>query len=124
MTLNRGQIVQLACALANRHEALLGEIRSEVGRAREEQFDAVAGATPDSGDKAVADLIADLDQAEVTRDLRELRAIEAAERRIAEGHYGLCADCGADIPFARLEAEPAAARCIDCQQRHERTYRT
>ena len=123
MPLNRRQIVQLARALGERRDALLAEIRSEVARAREEQFGAVAGATPDSGDQALADLIADLDQAEVSRDLGELRAIQAAERRIADGRYGICADCGADIPFERLEAEPSALRCIGCQQRHERTYR-
>jgi RNA polymerase-binding transcription factor DksA len=124
MALNRRQIVQLARALGERRDALLAEIRSEVARAREEHFGAVAGATPDSGDQALADLIADLDQAEVTRDLGELRAIQAAERRFADGRYGICADCGADIPFARLEAEPSALRCIGCQQRHEKTYRT
>jgi RNA polymerase-binding transcription factor DksA len=123
MTLNRREILQLARAIEERRAALLAEIRSEVARAREEQFGVVAGATHDSGDEAVADLIVDLDQAEVTRDLGELRELEAAGRRLAEGTYGLCADCGADIPVERLRAQPAAARCIPCQQRHEKTYR-
>lgn len=124
MPLNRRQVIRLARALADRREALLAEIRSEVERAREEQFGAVAGATPDTGDEALADLIADIDQAEVTRDLGELRAIQAAERRIADGYYGTCADCGDEIPFERLEAQPAASRCLACQVRHEKTYRT
>ncbi len=35
------------------------------------------------------------------------------------GHYGECDDCGADIPFDRLKAEPWALRCVACQQAHE-----
>ena len=124
MPLNRRNIIQLARAIEERREALLAEIRREVARNRDEPFAAVAGATPDSGDEALADLIADLDQAEVTRDVGELRGLEAARKRIEDGSYGVCTDCGTDIPFERLRAELGAERCVDCQARHERTYRT
>jgi RNA polymerase-binding transcription factor DksA len=53
----------------------------------------------------------------------ELREVDAARRRLAEGVYGVCVDCGSDIGLQRLRAEPAAARCIECQERHEKTYR-
>ncbi len=33
-----------------------------------------------------------------------------------------CADCGEEIPAARRQAVPAATRCIECQERHERIY--
>jgi DnaK suppressor protein len=35
----------------------------------------------------------------------------------------VCIDCGGDVGVERLRAEPAAPRCIDCQRRHEKTYR-
>jgi DnaK suppressor protein len=89
MPLNRRQIVQLARLIEERREALLAEIRSGLARAREEQFGAVAGATPDSGDEALADLVVDVDQAEVTRDLGELRELEAARKSLAAGTYVL-----------------------------------
>lgn len=60
--------------------------------------------------------------AEELRDTAELRAIDAALRRIETGHYGICSDCGIDIPLARLQAQPSAERCIDCQEKHERTH--
>jgi DnaK suppressor protein len=123
MPLDRRDIIQLARAIEERRSALGVEIRREVARAREEQFGALAGATADTADQSIADLIVDVDQAEVTRDLGELRELEAAERRIVDGRYGVCVDCGADIPFERLRAQPAAARCVRCQQRHEKTYR-
>ena len=123
MALNRRQIIELAYGMTERRNALLEEIRNDVARAREEPYASVAGATPDIGDQAVADLISDTGEAEVTRDLGELRTLEVALKRVADGTYGLCVDCGEDIPFARLHAQPGAARCLRCQERHERTYR-
>jgi len=123
MALNRRDLIGLARAIEERREALASEIRREVARARNEPYAEVAGAVHDTGDESLADLVADVGNAEVTRDLAELRAIEAAHARIADGTYGACADCGADIPVARLQAQFAALRCIACQERHEKTYR-
>ena len=44
----------------------------------------------------------------------ELALIDKALKRIAEGGYGLCQECGEEISEARLEAVPYAAYCIDC----------
>ena len=57
------------------------------------------------------------------RDLSELGAVSAALRRLKEGAYGLCADCGEGIAFDRLKVEPWALRCIACESRRERTAR-
>jgi len=57
--------------------------------------------------------------AEQDRDAAELREIRAALNRMDDGSYGVCADCGTDIPLARLRAQPAALRCIACQERYE-----
>lgn len=123
MPLNRRDLIQLASAIEERRDALREEIHREVARGRDESYAAVAGATHDRGDEALADLVADLGNAEVTRDLEELRGLEAALRRIADGSIGLCADCGAEIPLERLRAQPGATRCAGCQARHEKTYR-
>lgn len=122
MTLDRRQLIQLAQTMTERRSALLEEIRGDVARARDEQYVTLAGHTPDLGDQAAADLIADVGEAEVTRDLGELRALETALARVADGTYGVCSDCGEDIPPERLHAQPAAGRCAPCQQRHEKTY--
>ncbi len=53
--------------------------------------------------------------AEVERDVAELREINVARRRIMEGDYGQCADCGVRIDAQRLHAHPAASRCTTCQ---------
>lgn len=44
---------------------------------------------------------------------KELEDINKALHAIEEGTYGICSKCGADIPFERLEAAPAADRCVE-----------
>ncbi len=47
---------------------------------------------------------------------RTLQGIEGALRRLKSGKYGVCSECGAEIPAARLRAMPFAERCRDCQE--------
>ena len=53
------------------------------------------------------------------RESEELSQVEEALRRIENGSYGECIDCGVDIPSARLDAAPEASRCIACQEKVE-----
>ena len=53
------------------------------------------------------------------RESAELDAIDAALKRIEDGSYGVCVDCGADIPAARLHAAPETPRCLSCQDKLE-----
>jgi DnaK suppressor protein len=54
----------------------------------------------------------------------ELNALEAALKRIDDGKYGVCTDCGTDIATPRLHAAPEAPRCIQCQEKFERQHPT
>jgi DnaK suppressor protein len=45
---------------------------------------------------------------------QQLAELDAAERRLAEGRYGVCERCGVPIPEGRLEARPAARTCVGC----------
>jgi RNA polymerase-binding protein DksA len=120
--LRQAQIEALKRALAGRHAELLEETREDVGRARDETYAELAGPVTDAGDRASADVLADLGNAEVSRDVREVEALEAALARINDGTYGSCATCGSEIGFDRLRAYPTATRCTPCQIRHERTH--
>jgi RNA polymerase-binding transcription factor DksA len=122
MALTPKQIQELRHRVRERRRQLAAEIRGDAERARGEQYGELAGATHDTGDESVADLLADLDQAEMTRDLGELRDLEAARLRLADGSYGTCVDCKGDIGYERLRANPAATRCVRCQALHEKTY--
>jgi RNA polymerase-binding transcription factor DksA len=122
MALSAQQTEELRRIIDKRRKALIAEIRADVAKARDEAFGELAGAAPDSGDESVADLLQDLDQFDVSRDLTELRGLEAARERMAAGRYGTCIECGGEIEYARLRVNPGAARCIACQAVHEKTY--
>jgi DnaK suppressor protein len=122
MPLNQEQLSELQRAVVRRREVLGAELREDAERARENVFSAVAGPGTDAGDAAQADLIADIDQAELSQDLLELRELEAAQERLRNGSYGACEDCGGGIALERLRAQPAARRCFDCQRSYERLH--
>jgi DnaK suppressor protein len=48
----------------------------------------------------------------------EIVEINNALRRIEEGSFGTCENCGATIPIERLRAMPQAKLCIRCQTEH------
>jgi hypothetical protein len=51
-----------------------------------------------------------------TRLEARLREITDAQDRLLDGNYGKCVECGEQITFGRLTAEPAASLCLHCQQ--------
>lgn len=50
---------------------------------------------------------------------RELERVEEALRKVKEGTYGICADCGGEITLPRLKAVPYATLCVRCQNKLE-----
>ncbi len=89
---SREQAVQCA-----QHEALVSQLRglSDVDSALEREL-AEAGAA---------------------RAREALNDIDHALNRLDAGTYGSCEECGAAIPFERLEAIPAARFCVACSGR-------
>lgn len=116
------ELALLAKRLRERATALREDIRTELLKYDDDQFQMLADRVGDYEDKAVADLLADIDLSEVDRDVRELRDVEAALARMAEGTYGICLGCQEPISYERLEKVPGAARCRKCQQRYEKTH--
>jgi RNA polymerase-binding protein DksA len=122
MALTQQQKHELRPKIERRRAALISELRADAERVRGDRFEDLAGQAPDPGDESVATLITDLGHANMGRDLSELRALEAALARLRDGSYGICAECGGDIGFERLRANPAAVRCVECQRVHEKTF--
>ena len=96
------------------------EIHAELIEAGDRRAADVAETVRDVGDASVVDLVAELEYSAIDRHLNELRAVEQALHRIELGTYGRCVRCGQPIGEGRLEANPAAERCIDCQALWER----
>ena len=54
------------------------------------------------------------------REREKLQNIDEALRRIQDGSYGECDECGDDIELERLMALPFTRVCIDCKAKQER----
>lgn len=72
----------------------------------------------------MADFGSDSSEQETTLQLIEvnslsMRDVDDALKRIDAGSYGLCEECEALIPPARLEVLPHARFCIACQSKRE-----
>jgi len=113
----------LAGALEDRRRVLRAELAEKLNTQDNPALLGLRNRMEESDDWAVADLETALDVAEVSRDAGELREVESALVRIKDGTYGECVECGANIPYARLAANPSAARCIACQEKLEASQR-
>jgi DnaK suppressor protein len=51
-----------------------------------------------------------------TIDMKLLREVNGALRRIENGTYGVCAECEEPISSKRLDAVPWARYCVTCQE--------
>lgn len=120
--LDATQLDELKATMRKRTRQLREEIRQTLIKTDAERFLRIADDVRDLEDESFADLMVDVNLAEIDRDLEELRAIEAAMRRVSEGSYGHCEQCGSPIDFRRLQAAPFASRCFDCQSNYERTH--
>jgi DnaK suppressor protein len=109
--------------LQDRRRVLRAELRAKLNTQDNPALLGLRSRMDEIDDWAVADLETALEVAEVARDAEELQAVEAALRRIADGTYGTCLECGTPIPYARLAVNPAAPRCIACQEELEGTLR-
>ena len=109
---------EISALLQAQRQQLLGEVRDKIAASGEGL--GFANQSKITDDDGLADAAAEMDVAMVIRESRELQDIEAAIARIAEGSYGVCADCGGDIGRARLQAYATARRCLHCQEKNER----
>lgn len=104
----------------SRLRARLGALRAHIHdtllRCDAETYGQLAGQVHDVEEDALADLLVDVNLAELTREVEEVRDIDVALRRILTGVYGQCIDCAERIGPARLDAYPTAKRCLECQR--------
>jgi DnaK suppressor protein len=74
----------------------------------------------DEGDMASDSYVALLRSNLTASRRKAIIDIDEALRRLDDSGYGLCAECGDEIPENRLIANPLAIRCRDCQEEVER----
>ena len=99
-------------------------LRAELQRVQTDRADDMDAATGretvhDAGEQGEQLSRDEVRRGEQLRDANELHDITAALQRIEDGRYGECVDCGGAISATRLQVQPAALRCIKCQEKYE-----
>ena len=115
-----------------KYKALLLKEREKVGgelshiaentlkkSAREASGD-LSGYSYHMADTASDDYERDFSLGRATEEQKALYTIDEALRRMADGTYGSCSQCGKSIPKTRLKAIPQADLCIDCKKMNEK----
>ena len=103
--------------MAERNE-ILAKLNSEEDKFRTEAM--VSSGRGDSSDLASDEGDYRKMEALNAMDARKLKAIEGALKRINEGKYGYCLQCGKKIPEGRLRAIPSSVLCVECKAENER----
>ena len=103
-----------------RVEHALATLRDEHPGSHDDEVDEVA-ATSDNhlAETATATLGREIDYTLGDNAEQVLSDIDAALKRIDAATYGVCVNCGQEIPLGRLEVNPWASLCIDCKRRAE-----
>jgi DnaK suppressor protein len=114
---------ELRQILESQRSRILDDLRHTVREAR-----AVGtmdeGEVLDEAERSEADVQTELELSLLQMQSETLARVEEALARLATGEYGLCAECGSEIPAARLKALPFAIRCRTCEQERESTDRS
>jgi RNA polymerase-binding transcription factor len=76
--------------------------------------------TQDLADKASSAYTKEFLYSLSNTDREALQRVDEALQRIANGTYGVCAECGQELNRKRLEAVPWASHCIACQEKIEK----
>jgi DnaK suppressor protein len=108
---------ELRKMLENRRRELVTEVQGRIRDVRAE------GNTErevlDQGESSEVDIQEDIEFALIQMKSETLNKIDAALRRLEDGSYGDCFECGEEISEARLRALPFAVRCKDCEEARE-----
>ena len=102
-----------------KREALVQEIKQQLGQSVTEEQQRRLEAAMDSGDQALVDLEREMGISLQEMRNRERQLIDDALDSLDEGTYGMCADCGEEISEKRLHALPFARLCVECQSKRE-----
>lgn len=102
-----------------KRQEILREIEESLGQSLTEDQQRRLESARDVGDQALMDLERELGISLMEMRNRRRQSIDEALVRLAEGTYGICAECGVEISEKRLEAVPFAKLCVECQSRQE-----
>src|SRR4026207_2186578 len=115
----KGRYVELKRILEERRREILNQVQVKMRDVRAEGAKGEGMGVLDAAETSEADIQDDIEFALIQMKSETLHKIEEALRRLDEGTYGNCFECGDEISERRLRALPFAVRCKDCEEARE-----
>jgi DnaK suppressor protein len=114
--MNKVQLKKFKTLLTEKRD----EIVKKAKQTLEEDMTLDANDLPDEMDLASSEYLQSFTFRLRGREKVFLDKIEKALRKIEEGSFGVCEECGEEISIKRLEARPETTLCIRCKEDQER----
>jgi len=106
---------ELKALLIEKKRHILADVKKSMGKILDEDVRLTFEVLKDNADKSVDELIKHVDAKIMGNKSELLDEIDEALNKLEEETYGICEECGVQIPVARLRAVPFAALCVRCQ---------
>lgn len=110
---------ELKNILEERRREIMSEVQGRMRDVREEGAGTTVQGVLDAVESSEADIQDEIEFALIQMKAETLNRIAEALRRLEEGTYGYCFECGEEIAERRLRALPFALRCKDCEEARE-----
>ncbi len=114
-----GRLEELRKALIQKREAIVREAKEEISKYVSGENRQLVDTALDEGDWAVVDISEDINLMRLGAHRKALHDIDESLRKIKEGTYGICEECGEEISEKRLHVLPTASLCISCKENRE-----
>ena len=105
--------------LIQKREDIVKESKTEIRKYVSGEKKQLVETVLDDGDLSVVDLAEDINLKQLSTHRETLLKIDSALRKLSEGTYGVCDECGDEISEERLKIMPFAIFCRDCQEEKE-----
>ena len=110
---------ELKGILEERRREIMSEVQGRMREVRSEGAGSTLQGVLDAAESSELDIQDEIEFALIQMKAETLHKIDEALRRLEEGTYGYCFECGDEINEKRLRALPSAVRCKDCEEARE-----
>lgn len=118
--LTKDQNNEIRKLLLDRRKKILHEARVEISKFMTGDTKQLIDTAIDDGDWSFVDMAKGIDLKKLSAQKDTLNKIDEALRKIDDGTYGLCDDCGSEISKERLKVIPFAVLCVECKEQREK----
>ena len=117
--MNPDRYTELKRILEERRREIVDQVHEKMRDVRTEGANNPDQGVLDAAESSEADIQDEIEFALIQMKAETLNKIEEALRRLEEGTFGHCFECGEEISERRLRALPFAVRCKNCEEARE-----